>query len=321
MINNKKILIIAGEPNSINSEIIYNSWKRLSKNIKKKIYIIGNYRLLDKQFKQLSYKVELEKVKKFKNSNSINLKIIDVDLSFNHPFKVKKKQAARYVLESLKIGHKLSITDSTHGLINCPISKTLLPKKNMGVTEFLAKKCKVKTDSEVMVIKNKDLSVSPITTHLDLKDVHKNIKSSKIIIKIKTIHKWFFKLFNKKPRIGVLGLNPHNAELRKNSEEVKEIIPAIKKLKKMSIKIDGPLVVDTVFINEFKNYDVIIGMYHDQVLSPFKSIYGFDAINLTLGLNYLRVSPDHGVAKNLIKKKQANFKSLYNCIQFLYKFG
>ena len=89
MVNNKKILIIAGEPNSINSEIIFKSWKRLSKNIKK-IYVIGNFKLLDKQLKQLSYKVKLEKVKKLKNSNSINLKIIDIDLIFNHPFKVKK---------------------------------------------------------------------------------------------------------------------------------------------------------------------------------------------------------------------------------------
>ena len=80
------------------------------------------------------------------------------------------------------------------------------------------------------------------------------------------------------------------------------IIPVIQKIKKLGIKINGPLVADTVFIKDYKNYDIIIGMYHDQVLAPFKTIFKFDAINVTLGLKYLRVSPDHGVAKNLIRK-------------------
>ena len=125
----------------------------------------------------------------------------------------------------------------------------------------------------------------------------------------------------RKPKIGVLGLNPHNAELRSDSKELKEIIPSIKKLKKLKIKINGPLVSDTVFIKDYKKYDAIVGMYHDQVLSPFKSIYKFDAINITLGLNYLRVSPDHGVATDLIKKNKANPSSLIECFNFMNKFN
>ena len=74
-------------------------------------------------------------------------------------------------------------------------------------------------------------------------------------------------------------------------------------------------------MNEFRNYDVIVGMFHDQVLSPFKSIFKFDAINITLGLKYLRVSPDHGTAKNLIGKNKADFTSLLKCIDFVNKFG
>ena len=118
-----------------------------------------------------------------------------------------------------------------------------------------------------------------------------------------------------------MGLNPHNAELRSGSEENNEIIPAIKNLKKKGFNIDGPLVSDTVFIKDFRNYDVIVGMYHDQVLSPFKSIFKYDGINLTLGLKYLRVSPDHGVAMNIIKKNKANASSLLECIKFINKFG
>ena len=105
----------------------------------------------------------------------------------------------------------------------------------------------------------------------------------------------------------MLGLNPHNAELRHQSEEVKTYYSCNNlSLKKSELKIDGPLVSDTIFIKDFKNYNLIVGMYHDQVLSPFKTMYKFDAINLTLGLKYLRTSPDHGIAKAKIMKNKAN---------------
>ena len=170
-----------------------------------------------------------------------------------------------------------------------------------------------------MLIKSNNFSVAPITTHIKVKDIHKNIKKEIIIKKLITINNWFRKFYKKKPRIGILGLNPHNAELERNSEEKKIIIPSIKRLKKQGINVVGPLVADTVFINEFKKYDVIVGMYHDQVLTPLKSIFKFDAINITLGLKYIRLSPDHGVAKDILKKKIANHSSLLSCIKFLEK--
>ena len=98
----------------------------------------------------------------------------------------------------------------------------------------------------------------------------------------------------------------------------KIIIPAIKKLRNKNINIKGPVAADTIFINDYKNYDVVIGIYHDQVLAPFKALFKFDAINLTLGLKYIRVSPDHGVAKNLIMKKKSNSLSLINCIKYIH---
>ena len=89
----------------------------------------------------------------------------------------------------------------------------------------------------------------------------------------------------------------------------------------MGININGPLVSDTIFINDYKKFDVIVGMFHDQVLSPFKALFKFNAINITLGLKYLRVSPDHGVAKNIIGKNKADTTSLLQCINFINKFG
>ncbi len=314
----KKILIVSGDPNSINSELIFKAWKKLNKVEKKKIYLISNSNLLKKQFLKLKYSLKIENVNNIlERENSSNLKVLNIKLKFKNPFKVNRIEASNFVINSLNYAHKYCSENQGVTMINCPISKKLLKKNKIGVTEFLAAKCNLKRDTEVMLISNKKLSVSPLTTHIDINEVSKKINFSLITKKIKTINLWLKKRLKRKPRIGVLGLNPHNAELRKNSKEKKTIIPAIFKLKSIGINVKGPLTADTIFMGEHKNYDVIVGMYHDQVLSPFKSLYKFDAINITLGLKYLRVSPDHGTAINLIGRNKANPTSLIKCIEFL----
>ena len=315
-----KIILISGDPNSINSEIIYKTWKNLNKSLRKKIYIISNFELLKKQFSNLKYSIKINQINNIHEKTKHNeLNVISLKLKFKKPFSVSKKEASKFVLNSLDYAHSLAIKDKKINIINCPINKNLLKKNKIGVTEYLAKKCKVKDSSEAMLIKSKNFAVSPITTHINVSEITKKINSKIIFNKIFTIHNWYKNTFKTKPKIGVLGLNPHNAELRVNSEERKIVIPSIAKLKKSGVNVNGPLVADTVFIKEYKNYDLLVGMYHDQVLSPFKALYNFDAINVTLGLKYLRVSPDHGTAANLIGKKRANPASLINCVNFLNK--
>ena len=254
---------------------------------------------------------------KFKD-NSNNLKVIDIPINFRNPFKVNLKESSSYVLKSLNLAHNLIKRKYAKAIINCPINKKLIQKsKKVGVTEFFASKCKIKDSSEIMFIHNKKFSVVPLTTHFDIKNVTKNISRSIINKKLVTLNKEFKRLFKYKPKIGVLGLNPHNSELKRNSEEVKIIIPSILRLKRKGLKIDGPLVADTLFINNYKSYDVVVGMYHDQVLVPFKTLFKFDAINITLGLDYLRVSPDHGPGMDLVGKNKANSYSLFQCIKFI----
>jgi len=314
-----KIIIIAGDPNSINSEIISKIWKKINPSLKKKLYLIANFNLINKQFKKIKSKTPIIRVKQInKNSVTKKLKIIDIPLNFKNPFKVSLKNSIKYVIECFNLAHKLAQNKEVKGLINCPINKKLLHKsKKIGVTEFLASKCKINNGSEVMLIHNKKLSVVPLTTHINIRNVSKKINISLIMKKMDTLKKNFKKLFNKKPKIGILGLNPHNAELARSSEEIKIINPAILKLKKKRFHVKGPLSADTLFINNYKKYDVIVGMYHDQVLAPFKSLFHFDAINITLGLKYLRVSPDHGPAKDIIKKNKANHLSLLRCVKFI----
>ena len=137
--------------------------------------------------------------------------------------------------------------------------------------------------------------------------------------KILTLSKNYPKYFKKDPRIAVLGLNPHNFENKKDSEEIRIIKPIIKNLKK-KIRISGPYPSDTIFLKDnLKKFDIIIGMYHDQVLAPFKALFGFDAINITLGLPYIRMSPDHGVAKDKIRLNISNPQSLNRCIEIISK--
>lgn len=314
----KKIILVCGDPNSINSEIIYKALKKIKKSIKNKVYLISNYELMKKQFKALKYKIKLQQVTSInQETKSDKLKIFDMKLKFKKPFKVKKNEASKYIFKSLDYAHKLALSAEVGALINCPISKKLLKKKEFGVTEYLARKNKIIDKSETMLIRNNKLAVCPITTHSDLKNVSKKISTELIFNKVKKISDWYKICFKKKPKIAILGLNPHNAELKKNCEEIRIIIPAIKKLKKINLKVDGPFAADTIFINDYKKFDVIIGMYHDQVLTPFKTLFKFNAINLTLGLKYMRLSPDHGTAYNLIKKNKASSESLEECLKFV----
>ena len=313
---NQLIPIIAGEPNSINSEIIAKAWKKKKKF--KNIFVIGNYSILNKQMLKLGIKIPLAKINSFKEFKKIDkLFVLDVPLKFKSEFSINPSDAKIYILKCFDIAHNLALKKRIKGFINAPIDKKIFNEKYLGVTEYLSEKnmCKNK---EVMMIHNKKLSVVPLTTHIEIKNVTSKITFNLIKSKIITLNKFYFKIFNKKPKIAILGLNPHNSENRDNSIENKIIKPALIKLKKIKIDIKGPFPADTAFNRQKTNtYDVIVGMYHDQVLAPFKALYGYDAINITLGLKYLRLSPDHGTAQDIIGLNKGNPESLESAINFL----
>ena len=308
--------IILGEPNSINAEILAKS-----KAYKTNAVVIGSYKLLKSQLKTLKIQRKLKKIKKLediKKSQGV-LNVLDVPLKFKQAFLVNPNESSIYVKKCFNIGHKLCLQKKIKGIINCPINKkNIFKSENIGITEFLARKNKV-NKLEAMMIYNKKLSVVPLTTHIKIKKISKLIKKDLLLNKIKTINSYYLRYFKKKPRIAVLGLNPHNYEFKKDSEEVKIITPVINKLKK-SFKISGPYPPDTLFMKDnLKKFDLIIGMYHDQVLAPFKALFGFDAVNITLGLPYIRMSPDHGVAENKKKLNTSNPQSLNKCIEIISK--
>ena len=304
----KKICIVYGETKSINAEIIFKSISKINKSIKKKIFIIGNFKIIKKQLTDLNYRLQLNKIDNLSEFS----KKIDV-------LNIKDNRKKNYILQCIDIAHNLAIKKKINGFINCPVDKKIFRGKFNGMTEYVSKKNNTKKN-EIMMIYNPSFSVVPLTTHIKLNKVTPSISLKKIIIKITNLNKYFKKLFKFKPKIAVLGLNPHNSEYDRNSEEVKYIIPAIKKLRKMNIYAEGPFSADSFFQKRnLKKYNIVVGMYHDQVLTPFKTIFNYDAINITLGLKYIRVSPDHGIGANIIGKKIANSQSMFKAINFLNK--
>ena len=128
---------------------------------------------------------------------------------------------------------------------------------------------------------------------------------------IKLIDNFYKKKIGFKPKIGVLGLNPHCESIAKYNEDEKIIKPAINNLKKFKNKISGPFPADTCFLKKNrKKFNVIVGMYHDQVLTPIKTLFEYNAINITLGLPFIRVSPDHGPNEKMLGKNISNPLSL-----------
>ena len=131
----------------------------------------------------------------------------------------------------------------------------------------------------------------------------------------------FFKTYFKiKPRIALTGLNPHCESVKNSNEDTLILKPTVKYLYNLGYKVFGPFPSDTIFMkNNRDNYNVILGMYHDQVLTPMKTMFEFDAINITLGLPLIRISPDHGPNENMLGKNLSNPLSLIKAINFLDK--
>jgi len=318
----KPIIIVGGEPNSIFLEIYLKSFKK--NRFKKANILILSKKLLLSQMKFFKYNFKVNTINKdqidYKNIKRNEINIIDVELEFRKPFDKISSNSNKYIEECFRISLKLLRLNNFSGLINGPISKkSFLNGKFLGITEYIANKTNKKQDV-AMLIYNKKLSVSPITTHLPVKDIHKNITKAKIIKHIKLINDFYKKKLNKTPKIIVTGLNPHCESNYKSSEEDNIIKPAIAYLNKNKFNITGPFAADTIFTkNNLDKYDVIVGMYHDQVLAPMKALFGFDAINITLGLPFIRISPDHGPNTSMLGKNLSDPKSLIEALHFLDK--
>ncbi len=319
----KKIIIVLGEPNSISSEIFLKSLNYI-KETKLSFIIIGNYSLLKKQANYLNIKININfHLSDINKLNDKKFNFINIKHNQTKPFDLRPIRSDIFIKKSFETALTLIKKKLANGIINLPINKSKFTKnKYKGITEYIADKTNNK-NKENMLLYNENFSVLPLTTHIPLKNVYKEISFKKIEKACKNINYFYSKILKrKKIKIGILGLNPHNGENGYiGTEEKKIITPTIKKLKK-KYSIIGPLSPDTSFLQRNKlKIDVLIGHYHDQVLTAFKTKFDLDAINITIGLPFIRISPDHGIGTDIIGKGIANPKSFKNAIKFFSKYN
>ena len=314
------ILVVLGEPNSTFLEVLFKYFKSSNfKNNKKKIILIGSKQLVEKQMKILKYKIKINEIDNIYNFKNKFINIINVNYNFSKAFTNITSNSNDYIENCFDLAIKLIKKNNLNMLINGPVSKThFLQKRFPGITEYVG--FKTKTKQQTMLIYNNRLSVCPLTTHIPIKNVAEKIKKKKIINTVNKLNFFYKSKLKKKPKIAVLGLNPHCETTDKVSEEKKQIVPAIDYLKKRKINIVGPFSADTFFIEKnIKKFDVVVGMYHDQVLTPIKTLFNFNAINITIGLPFIKVTPDHGPNYEMIGKNKSDPSSIFYAFKFLNK--
>jgi len=316
----KPIIIVNGEPNSIFLEIFF---KSIKKNYKSPLILISSLKLVNFYMKKFNINkkinlIEYKNIKKQKLSKS-SINLIDINIKLDKTLKNITSKSNKFITKSFEVGLNILKIFDTKKFINGPISKkTFLKQKYYGVTEYISRKSK--TRKFAMLIYNKELSVCPLTTHIPIKNVPKYITRKNLFEKVYLINNFYNNIRGIKPRIAVLGLNPHCESTNNFNEDEKILKPSINSLRKLGFKIKGPFSADTMFLKKNRiKFDVVLGMYHDQVLTPLKTIYEYDAINITLGLPFIRISPDHGPNIQMLGKNKSNPLSLIKAISFLDK--
>ena len=299
----KKKFVFLGDLESINLELIHNSHNYLK--YKVEYILLGNIKDASKYLSKINSKIEINEIynplnfQNYKNDNLNFFNIENID-----------KEKNQILLNQLSIANHLA-NSSKVDLVTLPINKSVFKKKMefIGMTEYLAK---INKRNTIMLMHGEKFSVIPLTTHINLKDVKKYLNKKYLNLKLKLINNQIQrKIYNLNFKsIKFLCYNPHCSEENTIGNEDQKISEIIKKYK----NIYGPFSADSAF-NKIQNNLLFISMYHDQALIPFK-ILNKKGINLTLGLNYIRLSPAHGTAKDIKYKNIANTSSYISCMNF-----
>jgi 4-hydroxythreonine-4-phosphate dehydrogenase len=187
-----------------------------------------------------------------------------------------------------------------------------------GHTEYLQQK--TNSASTTMLLAGEKLKVALVTTHLAIRDVAGKLTTDKILKTARHANDYFGR-FSARPSLAILGLNPHASDHGLfGDEEVRVIEPAIRQLRAEGIDASGPFAADS-FFHRAGDFDVVIAMFHDQGLIPLKMIHFYDAVNITLGLPFLRVSVDHGTAFDIAGTGKASNLSYVNALTTAYFFA
>lgn len=311
------VAITIGDINGIGIKILLDLWK---KNKLVNFILFTDIKVFKRYLNRNKVKIDINLVNSKKNKNIINF----VNKKFNvYSFNSLSLEDNTY--KSLKYSYKYCKIKFCKGLITLPLRKDLIinkvNKKFVGHTEYFQRIDKKKLSN--MILFHNKIIISTLTTHIPISKISKIISKKNFLYnKIKNLNDNLKIDFNiKNPKLILSGLNPHAGENGKiGDEDIKIILPTIKKLRNHNINITGPISGDSMLINKnLKKYDCYIFIFHDQALIPFKFISQFSGVNYTGNLDIIRTSPDHGTAYNLISSKNFSNKSLINCYKLINK--
>jgi 4-hydroxythreonine-4-phosphate dehydrogenase len=323
MSTRRPFIVTPGEPAGIGAEITLKSWHAGQRDI---CVIESPDRLADIAAK-LGIPLFIRAIThpdQF-TADDQTLHVIPIDWPVLPVFGSPDHRNGQIVIDSISIAAAFCRDGSAAGMVTNPIQKATLYAAGFahpGHTEFLASLASVDRGGPMMMLASDELRVVPLTIHIPVKDVPHSISKQSIITTAQLLDaslKRFFGLST--PRIAIAGLNPHAGENGTIGHEDQDIIqPAITDLQQIGIKVTGPFPADTLFHHEArKSYDAVIGMYHDQVLIPLKTLDFFGGVNITLGLDFIRTSPDHGTGLNIAGTGTARPDSLMAAIDMARK--
>ena len=320
-ITNTKIVITTGEPAGIGADICLN----LPPINHTELYIIADPVLLDERAQKLSVKTDLhihhnlDDLSSHYQSNKLN--VIPLALHDTSQAGKLNKNNSQYVLQMLDLACDMCLQKQVNAMVTGPVQKSIINQAGFnftGHTEHLAERASTSHPIlPVMMLATASLRVALATTHLPLKDVSDAITKESLIKTFTTLNDFLKQQAGiAQPKILVCGLNPHAGENGNlGNEEIDTIIPVVEKLNKKGFDLIGPLPADTLFTQKYLDTaDAVLAMFHDQGL-PVLKYSGFGkAVNVTLGLPFIRTSVDHGTALDLAATGKASNSSLLEAI-------
>ncbi len=323
----KVILISSGDPSSISTEITIKAIQssKINKNVMP--ILVTDPQIIKDHNKNYTNNYRINEIRdelNFKDYKDNSFNIIPIKTFEKVTLGKPSIKNAMFVKKSILRCVNTQIKSIATAIVTNPINKKIMYQSGFnysGHTEFLAS-LSIKKKHPVMMLVTKDLKTIPLTIHVPLKEVSKLISKELIILTIKIAKEYLISYFGiSKPRIIVTGLNPHageNGDIGTEEEEI--IIPAIKEaVDNETYFLSGPISADTAFSDfKRKEYDVAICMYHDQALIPIKALDFFNGVNVTLGLDFIRTSPDHGTGFDIAGKNKADPQSLISAINLAY---
>ena len=323
MLNKIKVGISIGDPNGIGLEIILKTFQNDEIFESFLPIVFANYKLVKFQKKYFNLKTKIAKIKSFDNVVNDKLNIIDSwNTEYKTNFGFEDKKAGELSFNSLSSCSSALKEGKVDVMLTSPINKANIQSRKFkfkGHTDYLNNLFNSKS---LMMMISKNLIIGLLTDHIPLATIVSNLSENLIIEKIKILYNSLIKDFKiSNPNIAILSINPHVGDKGIIGKEDNEIlIPALDRLAEENIKISGPFSSDSFFgSGNYKKFNAVMGIYHDQALIPFKTLSFGNGVNFTAGLEVIRTSPDHGTGYDIAGKNIANSSSFFEALILLKK--